>query len=311
MVYHGVRNPFCSAVRLKPGSQPSSTGTIRVSKTKWKEGFRATFTYNGHSYHRNYGGAKPTPHEAAMSLLTSLEDKCAAGEKERITQALKVQLMGPTPNAMMTISKDSECDQGSQPVPKHDGTTPGPSTCETCEDLIAFVHQVYGLYGDGKPKSSLFEESRRRWELVALMNGAHYHEWTASEVETLIRKHYPQYWEMYKACRYPVMRADMARILILHFYGGLYSDMDVWPNRSTYKRQPFAVCAVPAGLTAKENAYFDMEVLISNPKNHFSLLGWTTLSSRSLNGTTIRVSTRLGGRGTFTTPQVLMRWVVG
>ena len=273
MVYHGVRNPFCSSVRLKPGSQPSSTGTIRVIKTKWKEGFRATFTYNGHSYNRKYGGAKPTPHEAAMSLLTSLEDKCAAGEKERITQALNVQLMGPSTNGMMTISKDSECDQGSQPVPKHDGATPGPSTCEACEDLIAFVHQVYGLYGDGKPKSPLFEESRRRWELVALQNGAYYHEWTASEVETLIRKHYPQYWEMYKDCRYPVMRVDMARILILHFYGGLYSDMDVWPNRSTYKRQPFAVCAVPAGLTAKENAYFDMEVLISNPKNPF-LLAW-------------------------------------
>ena len=157
MVYHGVKNPFCSPVRLKPGSQPSSTGAIRVSKTKWKEGFRATFTYTGHSTtHRKFGAVKPTAHDAAMVMVTAMEDKCAAGEKERVTRALKVQFMGPTPNAMMTISKDSEDGQGSQPIPTHDGTTPGPATCETCGELIAFVHQVYGLYGDGKPKSPLF-----------------------------------------------------------------------------------------------------------------------------------------------------------
>ena len=79
MVYHGVANPFCITIRLKKGSQPNDVGTIRVSKTKWKDGFRATFTYNGHSYHRKYGGTKPTPHDAAMQLVMALELRLVFG----------------------------------------------------------------------------------------------------------------------------------------------------------------------------------------------------------------------------------------
>ena len=69
------------------------------------------------------------------------------------------------------------------------------------------------------------------------------------------------------------MRVDIGRIINLHQYGGINSDMDVWPNRAEYKRAHFAVCSVPAGLAANKNAYFDMEVVSSNPGNPF-LLEW-------------------------------------
>ena len=37
------------------------------------------------------------------------------------------------------------------------------------------------------------------------------------------------------------MRADIGRLLILHSYGGLYSDLDVMPNRSWYPQYAFSL----------------------------------------------------------------------
>ena len=97
-----------------------------------------------------------------------------------------------------------------------------------------YVHQIYGLFGDGKPMSQRFEDSRDAWSACAGRMGARYHLWNAAEVETLMRTRYPQFWDTYQRVRYPVMRADIARIAILHAYGGLYADLDTMPNRQSY-----------------------------------------------------------------------------
>ena len=175
----------------------------------------------------------------------------ANGEEERVRKAAMYYKKG---SGNMGPEPKPENAGGSQP--KRDGTTPNSAPCERLWGFVVFVHQTYGFYRDGKAKSEVFEESTRRWKQVAINMGAWYHEWAPSQLETLIRKKYPQYWQMYMNCRYPVMRVDIGRIIILHCFGGLYSDMDVWPNRAEYARRPFAVCYVPAGLAAKEHEFF-------------------------------------------------------
>ena len=81
---------------------------------------------------------------------------------------------------------------------------------------------MYGCYRDNKPMNALFCESKRRWEQLAESMGVRYHMWNADEVDTLIRTRYAFLWETYKNVRYPVMRADMGRVAILHAYGGLF-----------------------------------------------------------------------------------------
>ena len=58
---------------------------------------------------------------------------------------------------------------------------------------------------------------------------AHYHLWIADEVESLVKQRYPQYWDMYSSVRYPVMRCDIGRLIIILAYGGLYADLDTKP----------------------------------------------------------------------------------
>ena len=79
------------------------------------------------------------------------------------------------------------------------------------------------------------------------------------------------------------MRVDIGRVMILHRYGGLYSDLDVIPNRSSYAQTPFASCMVP-GLSAKKLAGQVLEAAIEDIE--FATMGWVDwFNNRRLHST--------------------------
>ena len=94
--------------------------------------------------------------------------------------------------------------------------------------------------------SQMFQESQAAWQACADKMGAKYHLWTPCQLETLMRTRYSEFWGMYVNVRYPVMRVDIGRIVILHAYGGLYADLDTLPTRDWYAQAPLAVCSVMA-----------------------------------------------------------------
>lgn len=46
------------------------------------------------------------------------------------------------------------------------------------------------------------------------------------DIDTLVRDHYPQHWNLYQAFPVHIMKIDFARLCILHRHGGIYADMD-------------------------------------------------------------------------------------
>jgi len=90
---------------------------------------------------------------------------------------------------------------------------------------------------------------------------------------------------MYRDARYPVMRVDMCRWLILHSYGGLYADLDTTPNRWWYEQTALALPRIKNPKKSKrsaramrgaaksdhvvddDNCYLDMEVIIGAREN--------------------------------------------
>jgi hypothetical protein len=48
------------------------------------------------------------------------------------------------------------------------------------------------------------------------------------DIDNLICDHYPKWLNLYQAFPFHVMKIDFARLAILHRYGGLYADMDVF-----------------------------------------------------------------------------------
>ena len=51
--------------------------------------------------------------------------------------------------------------------------------------------------------------------------------WSDEDNRALIADHYPWFLDIYDAYPKPIMRCDAARYFILHFEGGVYSDLDV------------------------------------------------------------------------------------
>ncbi len=56
--------------------------------------------------------------------------------------------------------------------------------------------------------------------------------WTDEMNRELIKRHYHWFLDKYDSYPYGIQRADAARPFILHRYGGIYSDLDIQPNRS-------------------------------------------------------------------------------
>jgi mannosyltransferase OCH1-like enzyme len=50
--------------------------------------------------------------------------------------------------------------------------------------------------------------------------------WTDEDTDALVREHYPIFYECYQRLASPVKKADFARLLYLHRFGGVYVDLD-------------------------------------------------------------------------------------
>lgn len=52
--------------------------------------------------------------------------------------------------------------------------------------------------------------------------------WGDDEAEQLVKNHYPYFYNMYMAFPFHINRIDFVRFCILHRYGGVYADMDMF-----------------------------------------------------------------------------------
>lgn len=69
-----------------------------------------------------------------------------------------------------------------------------------------------------------------RWR--ALHPHYEYRLWTDADNAAFVREHYPELDALYRSFDREIFRADMARCLYLHHYGGVYVDLDIEPLRT-------------------------------------------------------------------------------
>lgn len=93
------------------------------------------------------------------------------------------------------------------------------------------IHQIYGLFNDGKEMPPLFQASSKAWSEYCDKNNHIYKLWNKEQVEELINT-YTDLKYFYDV-KYPVMKCDIARFIIVYQFGGLYVDLDVLPNKES------------------------------------------------------------------------------
>ena len=84
--------------------------------------------------------------------------------------------------------------------------------------------------------------------------------------EKLIEQ-YKNYKKMYYSVKYDIMKVDIIRFLILHKYGGLYADLDIFPKLKKLKDKDLII----SYKKGQKREHFEMEVVQSKKNNKFLL----------------------------------------
>ena len=58
--------------------------------------------------------------------------------------------------------------------------------------------------------------------------------WTDEDLRNLVQNNYPAFLELYDNFPYHIIRVDFARFCILHSYGGIYADLDIYCYKNFY-----------------------------------------------------------------------------
>lgn len=79
----------------------------------------------------------------------------------------------------------------------------------------------------------VWKDCRKSWKRN--FDGFEFKFWNDKEdIDGLVREHYPEYWDLYQSFPAHIMRIDLARLCMLHKYGEIYADMDVFCYRNFY-----------------------------------------------------------------------------
>jgi len=90
------------------------------------------------------------------------------------------------------------------------------------------LHQVWHVFPNGSehpPKK--YQEYSKRWK--DLHPDWSFYTWTKESSEKLVREEFPHLYQTYLAYPQEIQRVDAIRLMILAKFGGVYSDMDLYP----------------------------------------------------------------------------------
>jgi hypothetical protein len=123
------------------------------------------------------------------------------------------------------------------------------------------VHQVFGLFADNPQMPLMFYQNSKKYIEWCKGNDYQYILWDENMCKELLDE-YPDYKEMYYSVKYPIMKVDIVRFLILHKCGGLYADLDTTPNIIKCKDDDFIV-----GYLNTQKPFYEMEIIQSKKNN--------------------------------------------
>jgi mannosyltransferase OCH1-like enzyme len=96
--------------------------------------------------------------------------------------------------------------------------------------------------------------------------------WTDDDNMRLVEKDYPGFLDLYNSYEYPILKADFARILYLHKFGGLYADLDLEPLKPLDHliEKPCLVMGTEKGGMGMivNNQDFIINACMASPKGH-------------------------------------------
>lgn len=96
-------------------------------------------------------------------------------------------------------------------------------------NIPKIIHQTWkneNIPEHWKKSKMMWKKLHPDWEYIL---------WTDKMIRRYIKKKYPDFLDIHDNYRYPIQRADMIRYFILKDFGGIYSDLDLYPTENIEK----------------------------------------------------------------------------
>ena len=138
------------------------------------------------------------------------------------------------------------------------------------------IHQIYINFYNLSEMPEVFKRCQIEVMKYCDENLYDYRMWDNKSCERLIKK-YPEFLDLYNSVKYPIMKVDIIRFIILHYYGGLYLDLDVVPGKiKRLKENKFVIAENIYNENSNprdniKNVKYQIEILQSYPCNHILL----------------------------------------
>lgn len=94
-----------------------------------------------------------------------------------------------------------------------------------------------------------------------------YRLWNDEEdINSFVKNYYPQYYDMFMEFPAHIMRIDFVRFCLLHYFGGIYSDMDMYCYQNFYDKLTHSLHIVEAPYG---DEFLESSLMISEPGHQF------------------------------------------
>jgi len=86
------------------------------------------------------------------------------------------------------------------------------------------------------------------------------------DINHFVQEYYPQYYDIFMEFPAHIMRVDFVRFCLLHHFGGIYADMDMYCYRNFYDEltHPLHIIEAPYG-----DEFLESSLMISKPGHEF------------------------------------------
>ena len=120
-----------------------------------------------------------------------------------------------------------------------------------------------------------------------------------SGIDSFIKDYYSDYHDLYQSFPRHIMKIDFARLCILHKFGGIYADLDLYCYKNFYLELNDGVSLVNTSVGTFEN-----HLMVSNENNSFWLKVLET-SKQSLTNEILDIFKRTNGHSDETSQYIL------
>lgn len=112
----------------------------------------------------------------------------------------------------------------------------------------------------------IWEQCHKSWKINFPENEYQHIMWTDEDIDIFVKNEYPQYYTFFNNLPFHIMQIDFVRYCVLHKYGGIYADMDLFCYKNFYSELSSNICLTESNCV---DEIVQNSLMVSEPNHIF------------------------------------------